>query len=162
MAFKYDYVPVEQLEDTGRVETRILAEGEAHFIVKSIFEKDQQGNDLTTVGGDPKIRVLLTVTDKTGQKGAVWHDISSKMAWAVAGLCNAVGMPQLYAPGRPLNTSSLVGLDGKCMIETRPAEGKYEAKTIIKKYLQHPGTNEPRFNGPDLEPVFEEDESLPF
>jgi len=163
MAFKYDYVPVDKLEDQTRLEIKILAEGDADFKVKAVFEKDKDGNQLTTMAGISKIRVLLSCKDKKGDSGAIFHDISANMPWAIKTLCDAVGLPALYHRSGTLDTAKLVGLEGKCVLQTKPAEGKYEAKTVIKQYVPHPGGVAPEqaHAGPGWTQD-DEDEEIPF
>jgi hypothetical protein len=163
MSFKYDYIPAEKLQsDVEKLEVKILAEGPAHFVIKKIFDKDKQGMGLTTRDGIPKIRVLLTCTDVNHIQGAIWHDISAKMPWAIKTLCDAVGLPMLYRPDGVLDTHKLVGLEGQCILDTRPAEGQYEAKTVIKQYLPHPAGAGVGFEHQLDTAGLEEDDDIPF
>jgi hypothetical protein len=139
MSFKYDYIPVDKLEESPKLETILLTEGEARFKVMKAYDRERDGTPMVNGEGLPQFKLMLAVTDKTGRKGLVWHNISARMQWAIKQLADSVGMPALYSPHGQVDVFKFEGQDGVCMIATQPAENQYPARSVVKRYLPHPG-----------------------
>ncbi len=136
MSFKYDYIPLDQLE-SDKPSVILLAPGEAKFNITTIYDTDKDGGPRTTRDGLPKITLVLTVTDRKGAVGLIYHDISSKMAWAIVSLGKALGR-SLYNSSGYTNWKSIIGLSGSCELENRDPTPPYDIKTTIKRYIPLP------------------------
>lgn len=158
MSFKYDYVPVDELQDDSRLPSIILAEGEATFEIVKVFDKEKSGYPMQTKAGDSCFKLMLAVTDSNRRKGAVWHTISAKMPWAIKALADAIGMPNLYSSRGEIDLKTLEGHDGQCEIATQEASGQYKAVSVIKKYLPNPVLHDVHNRGP----IDNTDDDLPF
>jgi hypothetical protein len=135
--FKYNYVPVEQLES----KQILLEPGHAHFIIKAYYDKNKDGSPSMTKGkrGEPgvrKVNLLLSVTDSNGQEGMIYDVITVNTAWKIHQLSEALGILDIYNIDGILDLDKLVNKKGECLIKTSESIG-YPAKTVIEKYLSH-------------------------
>lgn len=135
--FKFDYKSEEDLTP----KTILLMPGEASFKIVGVFDKRKDGTPLTTMDGTPKLTVSLSVIDASGASGLVYDDVTSKMAWKVKALLDAVGLSNLYNSSGTFNPDDLVGCIGRCVIETRKSEG-YADRSTVKKYIKKGGIKE--------------------
>jgi hypothetical protein len=138
MTFKYDYIPLDQLE-TDKPKHVVLADGEATFKIKDVWETNKDGSQRTNSDGiTPKITIVLVCHDRTGKEGLVYHDISAKMQWAIVALGDAIGR-NLYHESGYTNWKEIIGCHGKCTLEAKSSPG-YDTRSTIKKYVPWPTT----------------------
>ena len=159
MSFKYEYIPVDQLK--ANVESGVpLADGKAEFKITAVWQTDNSGNQLMTREGVPKIKLSLLCIDCRGNSGRVYHDISSKMPWALLSLGESIGRP-VYNKSGTMDWDSLVGAMGKCILENRQTPG-YPTRTCVKSYT--PLTGVMIKDAPNEEPLVNPDpfDDIPF
>jgi hypothetical protein len=132
--FKYNYVPANELDDKP-IKMQLKA-GKAHFVVKAFYDKDREGHPLKTLGGDPKINVLMEVTDSQNSKSTIYDTITSNMPWKVKALADSLAMPGIYNSSGMLDFSKLIGYEGECWLKNE-ASDKHGTRTVIDKYLPH-------------------------
>lgn len=129
--FKFDYKKPEDLGPS----MMLLTPGDATFKITGVFDKKKDGSILTTMSGDPKLRISLFVVDSLGGSSSVYDDLTSKMAWKIKALLESVGLGELYDESGSFDPTDIIGTTGKCVIDTRKSEG-YEDSTVIKKYVK--------------------------
>lgn len=129
--FRFDFKPESELGPS----ITLLTPGDAKFKIIGAFDKKKDGSPLTTMSGDPKLRLSLSVTDSEGQTSVVYDDITSKMAWKIKAILDSVGLGELYDASGAFSPEDIVGAMGKCIIETRKSEG-YDDSNNIKRYVK--------------------------
>ena len=129
--FRFDYKDPAEMGPS----ITLLTPGDAKFKVIGAFDKKKDGSPLTTMSGDPKLRLSLSVTDSAGETSIVYDDITSKMAWKVKAILDSVGLGELYDTSGAFSPEDIIGAMGKCIVETRKSEG-YEDSNNIKKYVK--------------------------
>lgn len=129
--FMFNYVPESELAP----KQADLTPGEASFKVGAIFDTKKDGSPLTTMDGTPKLTISLWVIDIDGNQGTVYDDITSRMAWKVKALLDAVNLSHLYDPSGMFNPDELKGCTGKCVIELKKSEG-YPDRISVKRYIK--------------------------
>lgn len=129
--FKYNYVPVEQLEE--KATSVLVEEGKYAFTIKAFYDKDKNQMLMKTQDGTPKVNLLLSVINLKA-RGSIYDTITSNMPWKIKQIGDALGMPALYNASGTIDFSKLVGYSGHCMVKTQQNE-KYGAKSVIEKYL---------------------------
>ena len=155
--FRFDFVSEEDLAP----KTHLLIPGEAKFKVVGAFSTKKDGTPLTTMSGDPKLRLSFSVTDANGTTSLVYDDITSKMAWKIKALLDSVGLGALYDKSGAFSPEDVVGAMGRCVIETRTPEGATESYNNIKKYIK--AENQAVISRSASEPIEEpNDDPLPF
>ncbi len=129
--FKFDYVDPVNMGP----QIMLLAPGEAKFKVIGVFDKKKDGTPLTTMNGDPKLRLSFSVTDFNGDTSVVYDDITPKMAWKIKALLDSVGLGNLYDASGAFSPEDVMGAMGRCIIAIRKSDG-YEDSNEIKKYIR--------------------------
>lgn len=129
--FRFDYKKPEDLEPK-KVD---LMPGEVSFKVSAVFDKKKDGTPLATMNGDPKLTLSLSCIDAGGAQAIVYDDLTSKTAWKIKTLLDAIGLPQLYDESGTLNPDDIVGCTGRCVIELKKSDG-YPDRMQVKKYLK--------------------------
>lgn len=112
---------------------KVLAEGEATFKVKSVFDKDKDGYDLVDKNGLPKLKIVLNVTDSKGNVSLIDDYLTGSWPARIHEFALGVGLPGLYNAAGSLDTSKLLGLTGGCIVKTDVYNGKENSK--IATYL---------------------------
>lgn len=164
MAFRYEYKTDEELE----LGYKLLAAGECKFMIKSVADKDDRGFELINSKGNPYLKIELVVIDSKGQKGLVMENISSNAAWKIKELCHAVGKPQYYNPNGEFEPSSLIGLQGRAMLQDREytkRDGSVAMVTSIASYIPQEKAVQENVNKlAEIQPAakVEFDDSIPF
>jgi len=134
MSFKYDYIPLEKLNEQ-KPKSVILADGIANFFIDDVLEKNQDGSPRTTKDGIPKITFKMECTDSHMKQGIIYHDMSANMQWSFIALGKAINK-EIYNESGTMHWKNLIGSKGKCILETKANPG-YDARTNIKRYLPH-------------------------
>ena len=128
--FGYDYVPEEELSAY-----RIIGEGEGEFRIDSAVAAISKKNI-------PMLKLVMTLKDSKGNKTLADEYISSKAAFKLHDLCDAIGKPEMYGATGKLNEKLLVGQKGGCVIVTeQPDDPKYRARSVIGTYIASMSTN---------------------
>lgn len=150
MAFKFVYLKEEDLNNA----VRILAEGEASFVVKSAEECKSKASGLN------QLKLSLLVTDRTGEKSLLWEYLpgTENMAWKIRKFLRAIGCGNFYNSKGILEPIFLINKSGNCILKTQPSENpEYGPKTIIDKYLEKEG-----FEHESKNQQVDEDDDVPF
>lgn len=129
--FSFNYVNPEELAPKQAE----LIPGEASFKVGMVFDTKKDGSPLTTMDGTPKLTLSLWVIDSNGNQGNVYDDLTSKTAWKIKALFDAIGMGHMYVESGTFNPDNLKDCTGKCIIELKKSEG-YPDRLSVKKYLK--------------------------
>ncbi|MEO6077594.1 MAG: hypothetical protein ABIP54_02295 [Candidatus Andersenbacteria bacterium] len=103
--------------DPSEFKNAKLPNGDYHFTVMNIFEKDKDGFPLVDGSNAPKIRLQLKLKSLTSG-GNVFEELvaSEKMAWKTKSFADSVGMPSMYSSSK-FDTDSLKGLTGQCKLK---------------------------------------------
>jgi hypothetical protein len=135
--FKFDYVPAEQLRSNVT-----LVPGRAQFVITGWTDKNKEGIQMFTQSGDPRVDLILTVSDCTGQEGKYFDILTPKTNWKLKSILDAIGMPELYTASGELNLDQLVFKGGVC--DLKPPKGDFKrldiqyltAEQAKKPYIQ--------------------------
>lgn len=133
--FKYNYVPIDKLEE--KTPSVMLEPGKGKFTIKAFYDKDKQEFPLKTQDGTPKINLLLEVVDYRKTKGSIYDTITANMPWKIRQIGESLGMTGLYNESGVIDFSKLIGYSGACLIKTQTND-KYGSKSVIEKYLPFP------------------------
>jgi hypothetical protein len=152
MAFRYSYVSDEEL---GIESSKILAEGEASFTVKSAQES------ISKSSGANQLKICLLVKDRLGDTTTVWEYLpgTRNMAWKIRQFLKSIGCGRFYNDKGMVEPIFLVNKTGNCIIKTRKSDNpEYKDKTIIDKYIE----KEAFENESQAQSSNDEDDDLPF
>lgn len=127
---KFDY------KDPNELDSFTLAEGAGSFIIKSVYDTDKNGHPMADKNGHDMVKLDLTVTDNNRHHSNLFVYLTGSMPWKIKQLVDSIGYPQLYSKDGNLNTKTLVGKSGKCVIYTEPARPPYKARSAIKEFLK--------------------------
>ena len=157
--FKYNYVPVDKLDDKP---VKVpLREGKAHFVIKAFYDKDKEGRPLMTLKEEPKISLLMSVTDCQNSKGTIYDTITENMPWKIKQLADSLAMPGIYNESGKIDFSKLVGYEGQCTLKSKEVPN-FAPRIIIDKYLPHPSAGHDVNHGPSADDDFLGDDDIPF
>lgn len=129
MAFNYNYVPKEQLDQGG-----LLPAGEYQFVITSVETHDKEGRVLKTAKGDQKIIITHAVRNADGRMGTIKNHIASTMQWKLAQLADSVGV-NIYNESGSFEERELVSKTGWCEIVISPARDQFKESNNIKEYI---------------------------
>lgn len=115
--FKFDYVPAEQLRSNVQ-----LSPGRGQFAITGWTDKDKDGMTMRSQAGDPKINLILMVSDCFGQEGRYFDTLTPKTSWKLKSILDAIGCPEWYTASGQIDLNSLIGKSGVCELKP-PREG---------------------------------------
>ena len=146
--FEWDYFEPQEL-------LNLLAPGSARFLVTNVTSK-------TSKSGNAMLVIDFEVIDANSKTGACTEylvrgtddDGRKRLAGKIRNIANAIGKPQLYEKGYKLKAADFIGEQGSCVIKTQEADGKFEAKSVIAKYLPKDMSKVHTPNVPDDEVPF--------
>lgn len=129
--FKFDYQDPTEMEKNDAP----LTPGEATFKITGIYEVDKRtGKPLTTSDNTPKITLGLSIKDLMGNSGFMYDDLTSKTAWKIKALLDALGLGALYNKNGTLDINNLSNGEGRCEIGIKSYNGKDRMQII--KYIK--------------------------
>lgn len=127
----------------------LLDPGEYSFIV-------DYAEATTSKSGNPMIKVILFVLDKSGYEKQINDYLMEEMAYKLRHFFYSIGMGNQYEIGQ-IEPSKLLGKKGVAKIKIAEAKDNFPPKNVVSDYL----VKEPAKEDVDDKP-FEDDASLPF
>ena len=110
------------------VSASLLEAGEYPFEVLAASEEiSKAGNEM--------IRVKLAVFGPNGQQAHVYDYLMEKMAFKLRHFCETTGLIAKYEAGT-LGELDCAGKTGRVKLAVEPANGKYDAKNVVKDYVK--------------------------
>lgn len=123
-------------------EVQLLKEGKAEFEIDSISDRDAEGNYHKSKAGNRMIKAVLHVRDSNGDFADIWVNIVLQGLHKLRGLCEAVGMPEVYKQYKlymdetkgQRALAELIWKEGYCELFIKRDE-QYGDRMEIKKFL---------------------------